>query len=332
MMVAVWAMVHDAHSSVLRVDADAVAAAPDGSSWATAYSSLQDAIAAGVGDELWVAQGTYGPKTSGSNACVLLIPEGVTLYGGFSGDEMEAAARDPLAHPTILTGDYLNNDSLPLNETESRSDNAPHVVRINQGTLPVVLDGLAIRGGCADGSDPDDRGGGLMVVSGAASISNCVLTMNTAASSGGAVACTGGTLSLTNCRIEQNLSGAGGAVFSVGSGITMSRCFVINNQAGLGGGAYVSSGTTLTATNCVFAGNVAFAADGGALYNSFNARVDLLNCTLCLNRAGTGGGALCNWNAEATVVNCVLWDDQPDEVFNYSDSTCSVLMSIVADG
>jgi len=86
-----------ASDSVLRVD-DNASTGGDGSSWATAYSSLSDALdAADSGFEIWVAEGSYqlnGPLAS-------RLKNDVQFFGGFRGTE---AIRTPLgeANATIL--------------------------------------------------------------------------------------------------------------------------------------------------------------------------------------------------------------------------------------
>ena len=71
------------HAAVFRVNAASTAPTPDGQSWATAYPSIQPAVAAAAsGDELWVAASTY----TGTGTEVVKLKAGVTLYGGFAGD------------------------------------------------------------------------------------------------------------------------------------------------------------------------------------------------------------------------------------------------------
>ncbi len=73
-----------AQAAVWYVNAAATAPTPDGSSWATAYPSLQPAAdAAAAGDELWVAKGTY----TALGAEVANLKAAATLYGGFAGTE-----------------------------------------------------------------------------------------------------------------------------------------------------------------------------------------------------------------------------------------------------
>ena len=72
---------------------------PDGSSWSAAFSTVAAGIAtANVGDEVWVADGTYYEW--------ITIPNGVSLYGGFSGvsTEVSKAQRDWSTNLTILDG------------------------------------------------------------------------------------------------------------------------------------------------------------------------------------------------------------------------------------
>src|SRR5690606_2180019 len=81
-----------AQSTVIYVDADA-SPGGDGSSWAAAYTSLQDALAVvEEGDEIWVAVGVYYPdegsdQTDNARLSTFTIPSGVALYGGFAGTE-----------------------------------------------------------------------------------------------------------------------------------------------------------------------------------------------------------------------------------------------------
>ena len=95
-------------SSVLFVDAKATGA-ETGTSWADAFTDLQDALtviigAPGYAEEIWVAAGTYTPDPSGlvdpREASFQLI-NGVAIYGGFTGTETSREQRNWETHETI---------------------------------------------------------------------------------------------------------------------------------------------------------------------------------------------------------------------------------------
>ncbi|MBA3707606.1 MAG: hypothetical protein H0W83_02155, partial [Planctomycetes bacterium] len=66
----------------LYVDA-AAAGAGTGSSWTNAYPALATALAAaGAGDEIWIARGTYLPGGAARTAS-FAVPAGVAVIGGF---------------------------------------------------------------------------------------------------------------------------------------------------------------------------------------------------------------------------------------------------------
>jgi hypothetical protein len=76
----------------------------NGSSWADAYTSLQDALdtsCPGI-TEIWVAAGTYKPNAypAGCSGCnnsrdyTFLLKDGVSLYGGFAGSETLLSQRN----------------------------------------------------------------------------------------------------------------------------------------------------------------------------------------------------------------------------------------------
>ena len=63
--------------TIIHVD-DGAPPGGDGTTWATAYDSLYDAMAAAQsGDQIWVAGGTYVGNFT--------LTLGVELYGGFAG-------------------------------------------------------------------------------------------------------------------------------------------------------------------------------------------------------------------------------------------------------
>lgn len=120
-----------------------------GQDWANAFTSLQSALAlAAASDEIWIAEGTYRPTARTNSAdprsATFSIGGDVTLYGGFAGHETSPSQRQISAHPSILSGDLLNNDPATL------TDNAYHVLTCqpSAGTT-TTLDGLTLRAGRA---------------------------------------------------------------------------------------------------------------------------------------------------------------------------------------
>jgi len=99
-------LVASGHAQVIYVNASALGGG-NGSSWGSAFQSVQAAVnAASAGDEIWVAAGTYH-ETAVSNTHILL-KDGVSLYGGFAGNESTRDQRNPTAHVTDLVGDQGN--------------------------------------------------------------------------------------------------------------------------------------------------------------------------------------------------------------------------------
>ena len=130
----------------------------DGSSWTNAYRSLDQALdrAAHCPDvsEIWMADGTYSPFSEVSRSSGYSIPQGVSIYGGFQGNETAINQRVIGAYPTILSGD--------IGLSMMNSDNLYHVISIQSGMDGVLLDGLTIRDGLANGGSMDlQRGSGI---------------------------------------------------------------------------------------------------------------------------------------------------------------------------
>ncbi|QXD16669.1 T9SS type A sorting domain-containing protein [Rhodocaloribacter litoris] len=309
---------------VLYVKADAVGTG-DGTSWAAAYPSLQDALAAAqAGDEIWVASGTYRPDqgaglTPGDRSASFVLKEGVALYGGFSGTETSREERDWEVNETILSGDLLGNDNdhVAIDEP-SRSENSYHVVAAgSDADSTTVLDGFIVTGGQADGFPPRTHLGGGMDNAGSPSIRHIVFTGNVAGLGGGMA--NSGEPVLTHVTFQANVSSADGGGMansyahtvlryvtfrdnvstSFGGGLYNDRSEVvvidtrfIGNVGGWGGGVYNRQGSQ-TLINTVFIGNRAAPFDGGGLFND-ESETMLANVLFSGNTAAGDGGGIYN--------------------------------------
>jgi hypothetical protein len=165
-------------AEIVYVDADANGA-NDGSSWASAYNYLQNALADADShpdvNEIRVGQGIYkpdqssaNPDGSGARTATFQLINGVVIKGGYAGfGAPNPNARKINVFRTILSGDLEGND-VDVNDPEdllgepTRQENSYHVVRASSGTdANAVLDGFTIAAGNANGSSPHDNGGGM---------------------------------------------------------------------------------------------------------------------------------------------------------------------------
>ena len=326
---------------VLLVDADRPADG-DGQTWGTAYKLLQTALAAaGGGDEIWVAEGLYRTPPGGGEGpyqkeTTFALQPNVSIYGGFAAIETLRSQRDPLAHLTVLSGDFNGNDSQQpvitnLSTVSGNSDNANHVVTAAPGAR---VDGLTITGGYASGSAGWSNGGGLYDASGVAmTLTNVSFAGNFAAGNGGAL-WNLGSLTLNATRFISNTSayvGAGtynegamdlsdatfagnhaltdgAAAYSTGS-FTMRRGVVANNTAGANaGGLYLAGGGNLTGVS--FTGNQSGSGGGGLLGTGHGS---LSGCSFNGNSAYNGGGIELDsgqWQIDAAQVTGNHADDR----------------------
>ncbi len=181
-----------------------------GTSWATAYKYLRDALDnSGADDEIYLAKGTYFPDDGATGLIgdreLAFELKGQKLYGGFSGTESKFNQRDPVANPTSLSGAIWTG----ANAIDYQS---LHVVMVNENA---TLDGLTVENGHANGGHSwnypqisfHDHGGGCYIKSGKTlTLMGCVFRNNRALQHGGAIMIEGGVGSVvaTDCTFEKN--------------------------------------------------------------------------------------------------------------------------------
>ncbi len=237
--------------AVVYVDGSVVAGRAgvgvSGGSWGTAFPSLVSAFAsieAGLQpgrEEVWVAEGVYtampekmvdaGDRGS-LRELTFTLPEGIAVRGGFPGGGIGTLAnKNPLLHPTVLSGDLIGDDSgrdvieIPA-AGDPTTNNSYHVVTVAETIGSYEIDGFIIERGNADGVSGSREGsGGGMLVLGEVDVRNCTFRLNFARE-GGAIGVentlVGARLSLTKCVLDMN-TGEEGSALHVGAVGTSGR-------------------------------------------------------------------------------------------------------------
>jgi predicted outer membrane repeat protein len=288
------------------------AAAPpngDGMTWSTALRELRDGLAAAEpGDEIWVAAGTYAPAPPGGDRNVsFALKSGVSIYGGFLGDETSLEQRDPFFNVTTLTGD-LSGDDQP--DFANRADNSYQVVTAVD-VANLRLDGLTINGGYADGPGfgatpaSRDQGSGLNVYYSTPLIVGCRFVDNWSANHGALN--DHGTCTLIDCAFESNHSehfGAGLYIHHDAQTLADGCDFRFNTAVGEGAGAYSRAMHGAMIMNCSFFGNEA--DHGAAFYHAEDSATHVESCTFAENTGVTAGGGIFGERASPTIVDCTF--------------------------
>ena len=214
----------------------------DGTSWVNAMT-LQAALDGYMtGDLLYLMRGNYTPTAKKSDGMAVamgeerdatyVLPNGITIYGGFVGYETSHTARTmSRIHSTNAT--TIEGD-IGTTRTTAEANNTDNIKRLfllaNNGTA--TLDGLTV----ARANGERENGGGL--------------------NSGGGM---GGNITLRLCRFIDNAAGQGAAVWVGSDGtLTVTNSTFAGNSSGDDGGAiFVSAGGTLTTTGSTFRENTA---------------------------------------------------------------------------
>ncbi len=240
----------------------------NGLSWATAKRTVTGALQIALpNDQIWVRYGVYVER--------ITLKNGVSLYGGFRGDETSLSQRPAFPRPspdpyeTVLDGNQQGS-------VVTSPDTANRAYR---------LDGFTIRNGKAQ------DGGGLYLTASASylTVENCTITGNSASQNGGGVYCSSSSPTLTNCTITNNSAGRGGAIWTDSSNTRVLNSVTAFN---LGGGIEAPALSQFRG-NCVwgnlptnFAGGIGnpIGSNGNISVDPLLAAGHLLPGSPCINR------------------------------------------------
>lgn len=189
--------------------------------------------------------------------------------------------------------------------TRHDCDNAAHVVRADGTDESAILDGFTITAGRADLAGPfnDDRGGGVLVRNGGATLRNCRFVGNTAANGGMAVALQSAIATIEKCEFRENvnLNSFGGALLVIDSRARVDDCVFHHNRAPGGAGALTTLRSDPVFAGCRFVENEGVV--GGAYFN--DRFPTLIGCLFVGNRSTCLGGAVSSF-ADAINRGCQI--------------------------
>jgi predicted outer membrane repeat protein len=320
----------------------AATGAGDCQSWANACG-LQTAInLAQFGNEIWAGEGTYKPTTGSDRSATFLLKPYVSIYGGFAGTETARSQRDPAQYVTILSGD--------IGAPGNASDNSYHVVT---GAYEAILDGFTITAGNANGSSPNERGGGVLYdlehyatsgtviyryipVTHSPTLTNIILTNNSTTGMGGGVF-TNYPLILTNANFSNNTAASGGGVYDTAIAMVSAYTNVSfsGNNANYGGGMDLWNSFP-DLQNVTFSANTAV-NQGGGMELEHGASAVITNGTFSANSAASGGGMYVTTLSWPHIHNSIFWGNTASsspQLFysNAGGGSYSVFSSVIQDG
>lgn len=226
-------------SLVVYVDVNCTEPDHDGSSWATGFRSLNNAIsylagldAATVGTKKLVVRVLEGdiwpryaftnndPKTATITVPVTTSGQPVYLYGGYHRTtDNNTVIRDPLTYRSVINGNTEGKDI---------TQGLYHCITVERGAK-LVLDGFHVINGYAAGEASRQYGAGLLAHAGSeVTVRNCIFENNTA-QEGAAIDAREAVLTMENCVVNNNTNTTTTASVINANTLTMEHVTVANN-------------------------------------------------------------------------------------------------------
>ncbi len=213
-------------------------------------------------------------------------------------------------------GIYCANNSSPFLENITISANSANY---NGGGICCLHNSSpSLTNVTITGNSASDNGGGIYCSHSNPSLENVTITGNSASQHGGGICCSFSSVPiLANVTIADNsASDNGGGIYCVTSDLSLENVTIIGNSASDNGGGIYCSSSDPSLENVTITGNSA-SDNGGGIYCSHSSP-SLENVTITGNSASdNGGGIYCRGSSEPNLLNCILWNNSPQEVYFY---------------
>jgi len=143
---------------------------------------------------------------------------------------------------------------------------------------------------------------------------------------------------LKGFTIKNGYRGIGGGIFCFYGSPSLVDLIIKNNTAIAHGGGISCHGSNPNITNVLITGNTSIIDDGGGIWLTSDSNPVLKNVSIVGNNAATvGGGILCGANSHPSIINSILWNNIPGEIYfyfepSYAPNTITISYSNIQGG
>ncbi|MBN1920935.1 MAG: tandem-95 repeat protein [Anaerolineae bacterium] len=266
----------------------------------------------------------------------LRLTGGQETYGGglyINGSVTELSGVEIVGNAADYSGGgiYATDSTVTLHETQLLSNTAYSGAGIYGGNVSTLLfDTVTV---AHNATDSNGVGGGICLSSGAATLTDTLITANSADfSAGGLYVGTDGTATVRGGSISNNSAYQdGGGLYTRGQTM-LEEVTVDGNTAIDSGGIYASAGA-LSLSQVTLSNNSASGGLGGALNNA-GAAVTLERCAVVNNTATAYGGGIYNNGGTLSLSNVTLSGNETDDcggaLYNKTGATATLTFTTIA--
>ena len=268
-----------------------------GDSWGSPCKTIQAGIDAAEADNLkqvFIKKGIYRPSAT------INLKSGISLIGGFKGDELLASQADAATNLTIISGDAGNDDAnvdangLITSVADISGTNLSKLLFAdNLGTTAEST--LQLSGLVLNAASSGSNSAAIHVNNSRVDVIGGRITANKAANGAGIFAENGAQIEVRGTRLDNNQAGSGSAIYSNGATVELNGATIDANRAtGANAGAIhqIAGSASLILKRTTLKENVAPNGSGAAIYAGNGSITSSNGTSFVANNANQNGGAI----------------------------------------